>query len=159
MPSHYEFHERVADPDERGCTVWTGSMSSSGYGLYLVKSVGKRRMAHVVAWNMKFGEVPAGLQLDHLCRNRACVNTDHLEPVTGKVNVNRGYWGMRTKCNRGHDLDGVRRDAWKAGAMVRYCKTCNRENVKKYAAAGGYKNRVRTRKNGVHVEQANACPS
>lgn len=70
------------------CWLWTASIRATGYGQF---RVGKRtRDAHRVAWELTNGSVPDGLQLDHLCRNRACVRPDHLEPVTQRENILRG---------------------------------------------------------------------
>lgn len=73
-------------PDE--CWLWFAWKSSKGYGRFHVD--GKGQQAHRVAYEALVGPIPKGLQLDHLCRNPACVNPAHLEPVTGKENVNRG---------------------------------------------------------------------
>lgn len=78
-----------ANVDRSGsCWLWTGPISSTGYGG--VQWQGRRANAHKVAYVMERGPVPKGLQLDHLCRVRRCVNPIHLEPVTNAVNTRRG---------------------------------------------------------------------
>ena len=69
------------------CWLWTGYIPPSGYGLVCFK--GKVRNAHRVAYTLVKGAVPRGLDLDHLCRTKACVNPDHLEPVTHAENMRR----------------------------------------------------------------------
>lgn len=73
---------------ESVCHVWRLSLSGGGYGH--VRVGGTLRPAHVVAWEEVNGPVPEGLELDHLCRTRACVRPDHLEPVTRRENARRG---------------------------------------------------------------------
>jgi len=69
------------------------------------------------------GPIPDGMELDHLCRNPACANVMHLEPVTHEKNMRRGLGGdMRTHCPHGHPLDGRHK-------RERYCLTCNRERA------------------------------
>lgn len=69
------------------CHIWQRNLKD-GYGRASVGN--KERKAHVVAWEKVHGPVPDGLMLDHLCRVRACINVDHLEPVTNAVNIQRG---------------------------------------------------------------------
>ena len=74
------------------CWLCTRSLSSRGYGQFSFggRGAGGPIGAHVFAWTVLVGEVGVGLELDHLCRVKSCVNPDHLEPVTRKVNTQRG---------------------------------------------------------------------
>jgi hypothetical protein len=91
----------VVTPD--GCWLWTGAINGSGYGSVYV-GPGRWNGAHRVVWQLLRGPVPAGLQLDHLCRVRACVSVQHLEPVTCLQNVRRGAEsrGLGKACRHGH---------------------------------------------------------
>ncbi len=110
--------------DERGCWVWQNSRNNKGYGQVCVG--GKVRSTHRVAYELLVGPIPAGLHLDHLCRNRPCCNPDHLEPVTNKVNCERSARATKMHCAHGHALTGAnlvikpRRN----GLTIRNCRTC-----------------------------------
>lgn len=96
--------------------VWSGGGWPKGRYYFL----------HRVVWEARNGPVPEGLELDHLCRNRACSNPDYLEAVTRSVNAQRGIPGdLRPKvCKRGHDTI----DAPLVGvAQKRRCPICHRE--------------------------------
>ena len=90
------------------CKLWTGSVTKGGYGL--VWSAGKTRLAHRVAYEAAHGPIPAGLEIDHLCRTPGCVNPDHMEPVKHKENIRRSVHPTRgahqrnkTHCPQGHE--------------------------------------------------------
>jgi hypothetical protein len=69
------------------CWVWRGAVDRYGYGKATINHV--RHIAHRVAYELMVGPIPEGLTLDHLCRNTLCVNPDHLDPVTNRVNIQR----------------------------------------------------------------------
>lgn len=95
-----------------GCIEWTADMSNSGYGRFWIgPEKGNKALAHRWSYEYHVGPIPEGLVIDHLCRNRVCVNPEHLEPVTASENVRRGVSGerikasaaARTHCRRGHE--------------------------------------------------------
>jgi len=107
---------------ETGCHLWTGALAGTGYGS--VRSNGKSRPAHIVAYEQANGPVPMGLELDHTCRVRSCVNPAHLEPVTRRENTRRGAVGSRTSCIHNHEYTKKNTRMTKAGH--RQCRACAR---------------------------------
>ena len=93
--------------DPEGCWTWARKPDDSGYGRFRVGS--KIWYVHVLSYLSEVGPIPEGWEVDHLCRNRACVRPDHLEAVTGYVNMLRGdapaaQNARKTHCDKGHEF-------------------------------------------------------
>ncbi len=123
------FWDKVSPEPNSGCWLWTGASaeSSGGYGRFASKS------AHRVSYSALVGPIPDGLVIDHVCRQRCCVNPNHLEPVTSQVNTQRGdlsmargsvgHWCRRaTSCVNGHEFTPENIKPRPNGQ--RACRTC-----------------------------------
>jgi hypothetical protein len=113
--------------DAAGCWIWQGRIDYKGYG---------RRgddLAHRLSYQQHVGPIPAGLQLDHLCRVRACVNPTHLEPVTNAENQRRSPLvnSAKTHCPKGHPYDEENTYRWR---KARHCRSCKADAVARYRA-------------------------
>jgi len=112
-------------PELGPCWLWRGSILVDGYGQ--VGRAGKTLKSHRVAWELLRGPVPADLELDHLCRVRACVNVSHLEPVPRPENNRRSESpsaqnARKTHCAYGHPLSG---DNLFYSGGKRHCRICH----------------------------------
>lgn len=110
-----------------GCWIWTAG-KYQGYGRFREGGTGSRNvLAHRWAWEQEHGAVPDGLELDHLCRNRACVRPDHLEAVPPTVNKARQDQAkpLRPTCKWGHDWT-VENTRYRADGRGRVCRACDR---------------------------------
>ena len=115
------FFSKVDMTDD--CWLWQASLDKHGYGQV---NIGRKiYRSHRVSYSLIKGDIPKGLDLDHLCRVRSCVNPDHLEAVTRSVNLKRGMMHnkLKTACPSGHEYDVV--DLYGR----RRCSVCDRLNA------------------------------
>lgn len=119
------------------CWIWTAA-KTKGYG---VCWNGERTMpAHRFAYEYLVGPIPSGLVIDHLCRNRACVNPDHMDVVTHRVNIRRGQAGVLTgakqrakrECPSGHEYDTA--NTYINSKGERSCRRCGRDRSRRWRA-------------------------
>lgn len=133
---------------DTGCWQWVGRVNNTGYGRAQVYLRRRYRFtgAHRASWMAHRGPIPPGLALDHLCRNRLCINPDHLEPVTPKENTRRGAesnpdfhrkprpLGERPTCKHHGDVDG----RWYTKPAGKYpywqCNVCHRHRLRIFRA-------------------------
>jgi hypothetical protein len=139
------FWSKVCLPayDIQLCWQWTAAIGPDGYGF--MKCRGKRPRAHQIAWHLYHGPVPEGLCIDHLCRNRLCVNPLHMEVVTPVENIMRGeslpaQYSRRNYCSKGHlytqENTGVgRKIRQKKVTLYRACRFCARVKSARYRKA------------------------
>ena len=127
-----------------GCWFWTAAKDKKGYGRFSIIT-GQTRTADSAAWLLFRGPLNAGLETDHVCRNTRCVNPEHLEAVTHKVNVLRGMSpcainARKERCIRGHKLEPpniyVIKNGPKAGSI--HCNVCQNivRNLRKISYPG-----------------------
>lgn len=129
-PNRDAFRKRIEQSTKMtddGCIVWVYGEDVAGYKRIGVS--GRRYMAHRAVYRFLIGEIPEGMVIDHLCRNRACVNPEHLQPVTNRVNVLRGDGPTavnyrKTHCKRGHALVGS--NLRSRTTRGRECRECHR---------------------------------
>lgn len=109
------------------CWVWTGGRNQKGYGI--TRFNGRHMAAHRAVYLHTGRSIPDGLQLDHLCRVRACVNPAHLEPVTNQENHWRSPHTFKLVCDKGHEIRG---ENVKIQGTQRLCRTCINANNREW---------------------------
>lgn len=126
LPDYIE--SKISPEPNSGCWLWDWDIADNGYGR--MRWEGRRQGAHRVVYKLLKGPIPTGLQLDHGCRLRCCVNPDHTEPVTLIENVARGISfsalnTAKTQCKHGHPFAGENLAILKDGS--RSCRACARK--------------------------------
>lgn len=116
------------------CMLWARAVDNNGYGRarYMVFGKPTNITAHRMLYEDKYGEIPKGMVLDHLCRTKRCINPDHLEPVTNRENIIRGVKrDLKTHCINGHDWLENSFVMNKRNGHMR-CKICYQEQRRRY---------------------------
>lgn len=119
------------------CWIWTGSKRGPLYGRFQINH--KRYSAHKISLLIVGVVVPKGLEIDHTCRNKICVNPDHLEPVTHAENMRRAPHSAidlqrdKTACPRGHSYDA---DGRTCPDGSRACRACDRDRRREQRGVG-----------------------
>lgn len=125
---------RIDKGDGSGCWLWVGAADRNGSGYGCTRYQGRNQGAHRAVYQILRGPIPDGLQIDHLCGVKLCVNPDHLEPVTQLVNTQRAVLvATETHCASGH-LWADDNERFRLSDGVRECRTCAREKTRRYRA-------------------------
>lgn len=155
------------------CWLWTGETNGEGYGR--LQFQGNRSPAHRVVYELLVGPIPKGLQLDHLCRVRNCVNPDHVEPVPFKVNQERkkAKWAKPKEpteadkrkaaglCYKGRHVlteTGILTSKGRNGGTISSCRACQHDVQEKHRRSRGIPERGRSTVRSIpKVQLANAA--
>lgn len=138
LPARVE--DKIQTEPNSGCWLWMGAINADGYGTMRLSNPRRNALAHRGIYAMACAPIPEGLELDHTCRVRCCVNPEHLEPVTHAVNVARGDCGKagaafqrnKTHCPAGHLYDA--RNTQHRPNKGRRCRTCAMLFTRRYRA-------------------------
>lgn len=138
------FFAKVDKNAPNGCWLWTASRFAAGYGQFRY-SPQKNGRAHSWSYEHFKGPIPEGLQIDHLCKNKLCVNPDHLEAVTAMVNVHRSnnacaVNARKTHCPQGHAYSLENTYVDPAGRRI--CRACSTAAKRAWAEANREKLRA-----------------
>lgn len=135
MTDYERFMKYVMPVTETGCWLWTGGLQGNGYGHFNLKKINgiqPKILAH--RWSYKYhkGPIEDGLELDHICSIKSCVNPEHLRPVTHKENCIKSNAARKNKniCIRGHKF--TPENTYERNDGRRTCRICLRNNRREY---------------------------
>lgn len=113
------------------CITWPGRLSSKGYVSVWVD--GRPEFAHRLLWEQWHGPIPEGMTIDHTCWNKACLNVEHFQVVTGSVNTKR-FHARRTHCKHGHFMTDVNTFQYRttSGHIGTGCRVCRRNRTERW---------------------------
>jgi hypothetical protein len=146
LPHPARFWAKVQKTE--GCWEWLGARTKAeGYGVYRLNN--RNHVAHRVAYELNIGLIPEGMQIDHLCRNRLCVNPAHMEVVTNQVNQLRsngagGVNARRTHCAQGHEF--TPENTYLNPRGDRNCRTCRKLSKQRFDEQAVLRERAKTEK-------------
>ena len=128
------FEEKFIPEPNSGCWLWLAFVAGDGYGKFW--EGGANQQAHRISYGLYKKDVPKELVLDHLCRNRQCVNPEHLEIVTDRENILRGIGpsainAKKTHCKNGHKFT-AENTYFHPKRPVRDCRVCRAESMISY---------------------------
>lgn len=122
------FWRKVAVAANSDCWTWCAGKNGNGYGQFFLD--GQNRLSHRISLNLFGVQIADGLVVDHICRNRSCVNPAHLRVVDRRTNAlenssaNAYFNTLKTHCPKGHPYSGENLIVWRNKRM---CRTCRRE--------------------------------
>jgi hypothetical protein len=134
-------YEKISPEPNSGCWLWTGALNRDGYSNFMF--CGQSTVAHRASYILHKGNIPPGLEIDHLCRVRCCVNPDHLEAVTTAENIARSPFSLpnkrraQTHCIHGHVFDEINTYRDRTTGK-RQCRICSRDRMRGYRATGAH---------------------
>lgn len=129
---------RASEEREDGCVVFTGYVDKQGYGRISHGEKREKQLVHRVAYELHIGPIPEGMQIDHLCFTRHCVNPAHLEAVTPMVNNMRSsspsrFNAEKTHCHNGHAFT-AENTYYRQDRRGRLCRACGAARARTYKA-------------------------